>query len=158
MFKLSDLKNAHIPILPCTPNFYWDEYLQNNLMVKGYEDKDFNTVEEAEIMYCICVHACCIQEFRNWYGKSIEGESGHRPELYNDVVLIELGYGSTKTSDHKFNKAGAFDTDVPATTKNANKWKEICVRNGLAWSIGLYNWGMHLGFRIDKQNRLWDNR
>lgn len=158
MFKLSDLKNAHIPVLPSTPNFYLDEYLQNNGMVDGYEDKDFNAVEEAEIMYYICVHATLMQEYRNWYGKSIEGESGHRPELYNDVVMIENGYATARDSDHKYKKSGAFDSDVPATTVNIKKWKEICLKHGYNWSLGYYHWGMHLGFRVDKQNREWDRR
>jgi hypothetical protein len=158
MFKLKDLANKHTPVLPCTPNVYWDEMLQNNMMVKGYEDKDFNVVETAEVMYNIIQHALMIQEFRDWRG-STENNSGYRPELYNDVVLIEKGYSSTKDSDHKFINSGAWDcTNVPATIENQNKWIEICEKWKVNHSIGWYSWGMHLGWRRFKPNRIWDWR
>lgn len=158
MITLQELEKISKTVLPTTPNWKWREYLQNNLTCKGYEGRNFNIVETEHILYMIQLHATMMQEYRNWYGRSINPESGHRPELYNDVVLIENGYKSTKTSDHKCKNSCALDTDVPVTTRNINKWKEICNKHGVSWSIGLYDWGMHLGFRIDKPNRAWDWR
>lgn len=160
MFVLAELENKHIPVLPTTPNFYMDEYLQNNLTIPGYEDKDFNVVEDPEVMLMICIHATISQSFRNKYGKSVNATSGYRPELYNDVVLIEHGYSSEKDSDHKFIKSGALDTDVPATDQNISLWKAAVQEArhifdlDINHSVSLYNWGMHLGFRIGKPARV----
>lgn len=146
-----------VPVLPNTPNVRWDEMLQNNQMVEGYEDKNFNEVIDVEVIYYICVFACMMQEFRDWHG-SVDTDSGYRPELYNDVVLIENGYKSTKTSDHKFNKSGAWDCHISVSNANINKWKEICTKYGVSYSIGKYSWGLHLGFRVEEEPRLWDWR
>lgn len=155
---LTDLKNQHSPVLPCTPNIYWDEMLQNNMTIEGYEDKDFNVVDEPAVMYCICKQALMMQEFRNHHG-SVINSSGYRPELYNDVVLIEHGYKSEKDSDHKYNNSGAWDcTNVKPSDWNIKKWQEICNNYGVSWSIGLYSWGTHLGWRKNKPVRMWDNR
>jgi len=157
IFKLSDLSNPHTPIIPGL-HFYWDEYLQNNLDLKGYEDYDFNVIETAEIMYNIVLHALMMEEFRTKIGRGINAASGYRPDIYNDVVLIKLGYKSTKTSDHKCNNSCALDTDAPVTSTNISVWKNICYKYGVSYSIGLYSWGLHLGYRRNKEPRLWDWR
>jgi hypothetical protein len=153
VFRLSDLPNPHTPILPGL-HFYFDEYLQNNLKLKGYED-DFNIIETPSIMYEIIFHALMMEEYRNRIMRSVNVESGHRPELYNDVVLPAHKYTSSKTSDHKFDKSAALDTNVPATPKHIEIWKEVCRDNDVSWSIGKYSWGLHLGYRRDKNNRMW---
>ena len=156
MIKLSEVKGKSV--LPNTPNFLFDEVLQNNLMVKGYEGYDFNCIDDMDILNNVYLHAIMLQEFRDWRGKGVGIESWYRPELYNDVVLIEHKYKSTKTSDHKCIKACATDTNVPVSSVNINKWKEICNKHGVNWSIGLYSWGLHLGWRREQANRLWDWR
>ena len=157
VFTLSDLKDKHTPILPGL-HFYWDEYLQNNLKLKGYEKYDFNTVESPHIMYEIVFHALMMEEFRSQLKRGISATSGHRPDIYNDVILIQKGYKSTKTSDHKFNNSAALDTNVPVSTTNISRWKAICKKYGVSYSIGLYKWGMHLGYRRNQKPRMWDWR
>ncbi len=132
--------------------------MQNNLIAKGYEGRNFNIIENPEIMYYAIIGSIMLEEYRTELGYPINGESGHRPEIYNDVILIDHGYKSTRTSDHKYINSFAFDSDVKVTNINISKWKNICIKYGFNWSIGLYTWGMHLGFRVGKDNRMWDNR
>ena len=68
-----------VPVLPNTPNVRWDEMLQNNQMVEGYEDKNFNEVSDVDVKYYICMFACMMQEFRDRHG-SVDSYSGYRPE------------------------------------------------------------------------------
>ena len=156
IFKLSDLPNPHTPIIPGL-HFYFDEYLQNNLTLTGY-DYDFNVIETPQVMYEIVFHALMMEEYRTDINRSIGVNSGYRPPMYNDVILIKKGYKSTTTSDHKCIKSCALDTNVPVTTTNINKWKALCTKKGVAYSIGLYGWGLHLGYRRNKEPRLWDWR
>lgn len=158
MFKLKNLKNAHTPVLPSTPHFFWDEVLQNNMTVKGYEEKDFNVIMDPGIMRNIIMHAIMLEEFRGEYKKPMTINSWYRPELYNDVVLIAHKYKSTKTSDHKCINSCATDTNVPVSTQNMDIWSKICRKYGVSPSIGLYKWGLHLGWRRNKVARKWDWR
>lgn len=153
VFKLSDLPNPHTPILPGL-HFYWDEYLQNNLTVKGIVD-DFNVINTPQIMYEVIFHALMMEEYRTRIMRSINAESGHRPEIYNDIILPAKGYKSSKTSDHKCKGSCALDTNVPVTSRHIEIWKEICIERGVSWSIGKYSWGLHLGYRRNKTNRMW---
>ena len=146
------------PVCPMSPHFKWGEILQNNLIAKGYEDRDFNIIIDPGVMYYAVVGATMLEEYRNELGHQISGQSGHRPELYNDVVLPDNNYNSTRTSDHKYISSFAFDSDVRVTNLNIKLWKIICIKYGFNWSIGLYDWGMHLGFRVNNINRMWDNR
>jgi len=156
IFKLSDLPNPHTPIIPGL-HFYFDEYLQNNLTLTGY-DYDFNVIETPHVMYEIVFHALMMEEYRTDINRSIGVNSGYRPPMYNDVILIKKGYKSTTTSDHKCIESCALDTNVPVTPTNISKWKALCTRKGVAYSIGLYSWGLHLGYRRNKEPRLWDWR
>lgn len=151
--ELIDAYGTHI-----TDNFRWNEILQNNLTSQGYDDYDFNVVDDVEVMYEILFGCMLLEEYRSELGHQISGQSGYRPDLYNDVVLPDNGYASSRTSDHKFKKSFAFDSDVLVTKDNINRWKNICSRHNVYWSIGLYSWGIHLGYRRHTGTRLWDNR
>jgi len=157
MINVIDIKEFNVltPISPATPNFYWQEVLQNNLKAKGYEKYNFNVIMDLKVLYNILLQAQMIQEFREWYNRPIEIESWYRPDLYNDVVLPENGYASTRTSDHKCKESSACDTNAKATDKNIWKWKQICDKYGVSWSIGRYSWGLHLGWRRNQPNRMW---
>lgn len=155
MFELKYIK-ANTPVIPQTPHFTWGEVLQNNL--NGYENKDFNVIIEAGVMRNVIIHALMLEEFRLKINKSVPVNSWYRPDLYNDVVLDEHGYKSTKTSDHKCYNSSATDVPLQPTTKIINIWKEICDNHNVSWSIGMYNWGTHLGWRRGKDTRLWDWR
>ena len=141
-----------------TEHFRWDEILQNNLNANGYEGYDFNYIDDPNIIYEVRFGCEMLEEYRDELGHQISGQSGHRPELYNDVVLPENKYASSRTSDHKYKRSFAFDSDVPATNVNIQKWKDICNKRRVHWSIGLYSWGLHLGYRRHTGTRLWDNR
>jgi hypothetical protein len=157
MFILTD-KNKNEPVCAKSPHFRWSEILQNEGMVKGYEHKNFNCIDDVEIMYNAVIGAMMLEDYRKRLGRPINGQSGHRPELYNDVVMIENGYKASKTSDHKYINSFAFDSDVPATTQNVDLWKSVCDDWGVNWSIGRYSWGLHLGYRRNQPARMWDNR
>jgi hypothetical protein len=150
------LINLNDPVSPMSPHFRWGEILQNNLTAKGYEGRDFNVIIDPGVMYYAVIGSIMLEEYRWELGHQISGESGHRPEIYNDVVLIDNGYAASRTSDHKYIDSFAFDSDVPATQDNITKWKNKCIKYGFSWSLGLYSWGMHLGFRVNQENRIWN--
>ncbi len=157
MFKLKDLKNAHTPVIPQTPHFFWDEVLQNNLRVNGVVG-DFNVIEDTKVMRNIIQHALMLEEYREKIKRGINITSWYRPAKYNDIVLIRLGYRSSRTSDHKCINACATDTNVPVANFHIEAWKRICRKYKVSYSIGLYKWGLHLGWRRDVKTRIWDWR
>lgn len=132
-------------------NFTWEEVLG-----VGGDAINYITYEEfSKYRDNALLLGIMLQEFRDWYGKPIHIESWLRSEYYNNVVLPDKGYNSSRISDHL--EARAADTSVPVTSGNINKWKEICSKHKVYWSYGLYNNWMHLGFRFDKNNS-WDYR
>lgn len=157
MFLLTE-ENKNQPVCAHSPHFKWGEILQNYMTVKGYEKKNFNVIEDPEVMYNAVVGAMMLEEYRAILGHQISGNSGHRPELYNDVVLPENGYNSDRLSDHKYKDSFAFDSDVPPTYENIQKWEYVCDQWGVSPSLGLYPWGMHLGWRRNQPPRQWDYR
>ena len=153
-----------------TKNFKFNEVLQENcLKISNLDDNNYKMITKEEnelnatngkyyydIAYNIVLLAAMLQELRDTEG-SISINSWFRPKFYNNVVLISHRYHSTITSDHLDGRA--IDTsDIKPTDKNIKKWKNICKKYGVNYSIGLYNWGTHLGFRYDKKDRLWDWR
>lgn len=127
-------------------NFTWEEVLN---------EKDTDWVEYLNFIHYIVLLASMLQEYRGLLARSISIESWFRSTWYNDINLPSRGYASSKTSDHKQGRAA--DTNVTVSNHNIELWKQVCRRHGVFWSIGLYNWGMHLGFRFDK-NKQWDYR
>lgn len=128
------------------PNYHftWEEvqagdgkkYITQDLLEK-YRDNAF-------------LLAIMMEEFREWLGSSITPSCWLRETYYNNVILPKNGYASSKTSDHL--EARAMDTDVKPTNERIAKWKDICHRHNVYWSIGLYaNW-MHMGFRFDNDH------
>jgi len=158
MFRLENLKNKHTPVIPMTPNFYWDEVLQNNLKSEKTNIHDFNFVDNPGIMRNIIIQATMMQELRNFAGYPININSWYRPKIYNDIVLPDNGYHSSPTSDHLgFNSMAC---DVALENQNKfdvliEKWKNLCMKYDVGWSIGVYDWGLHLGWRRHKGPRAW---
>jgi len=156
MFKLKNLKNPHTPVIPQTPNFYWDEVLQNNLESSKVSG-DFNYIDHPGIMRNVIIQALMLQELREWYKKPIQINSWYRPREYNDIVLPDNGYHSSPTSDHLHINSSAVDAEIHYNDieRVAQKWKKICNKYDVSWSIGVYDWGLHLGWRRNKDNRIW---
>lgn len=129
-----------------TENFYWHEVYDNNTSDYQYFDLQFydNVIKLSQML----------EELRQYIGRPINVNSWYRPTYYNDVVMPNLGYHTSSRSDHKI--ATAIDTPIQPTVGIINKWKTICEKHEVNYSIGSYDWGMHLGFRRDLNNRQWN--
>lgn len=132
-------------------NFTWEEVFGADGDAIKYVDYD----EFEENRDKIILQAIMMQEMRDWLNQAVHVDSWLRCSYYNDVIMVDKGYATSKTSDHKEGRAS--DTDISPTTENINKWKEICARHNVYYSYGLYTWGMHLGYRFDR-NANWDYR
>ncbi len=103
------------------------------------------------------LHAQCLEEFRQWYGKPMEVNAWYRTAAYNKKV------GGNAKSSHL--RGVATDWGNPGVSKDdfiryAKKWKEICKAHGVVGEAGLYTWGVHLGssVRYSKAFYHWDSR
>lgn len=158
-FKLKNLKDPHTPILPNTPHFFWDEMLQNNSTARGYKGRDFNVIEDPGVMKNIIQHALMLEDYRHRIGdKSMVITSGYRPEIYNDVILPANGWDSSPLSDHKCTNSCATDVKLSPTQFHINTWIEVCLDWHVHYNIGLYSNRMHLGWRRDRSNNIYDRR
>jgi hypothetical protein len=128
-----------------TDNFNWYECYNSNANGYKYFDLQFydNVLQLSKML----------EELREYTGEPINVHSWYRPVYYNDVVMPRKGYHTSTRSDHKL--ASAIDTSINPTVGVINKWKSICNRYEVSYSIGVYDWGMHLGFRNDLGNRQW---
>lgn len=129
--------------------FTWEEVRAGN------GDEYIKATDLLKYVKNIILLASMLMVMRYRLGVPISVESWFRNAYYNNVILPSRGYKSSTTSDHLEGRAA--DTNVKATTKNIELWKQICKEHGVYWSIGLYSWGLHLGFRYDKNNQ-WDYR
>ncbi len=103
------------------------------------------------------LHAQCLEEFRQWYGRPMPVNAWFRTAAYNKKVG-----GNTKSSHLR---GCATDWGLPGVSKDdfiryAKKWKEICKAHGIVGEAGLYTWGIHLGssVRYSKEFYHWDSR
>jgi len=88
-----------------------------------------------------------LQEFRNWYAKSMTINSCYRQAAYNKSV------GGDSKSAHLH--ACAVDWAIKGHTQSQrtnvrNKWAEICATHGVVGSINFYTQGYHLEAFSDK--------
>jgi hypothetical protein len=159
LFKLFNLENMHTPVIPSTPHFFWDEVLQNDGSIPAFKDRDFNIVEDPGVMRNIIQHALMMEEYRELIGGApISINSWYRPEIYNSVVLKENGYDSSYISDHLCTNSCATDVEVAVTTDHKEKWKQVCLNWRVHYNIVMYSWGMHLGWRTDRDSNVLDRR
>lgn len=103
------------------------------------------------------LHAQCMEEFRQWYGRPMAVNGWFRTAAYNKKV------GGNAKSSHL--RGVATDWGLPGVSKDdfiqyAKKWKEICKAHGIVGEAGLYTWGIHLGssVRYSKVFYHWDSR
>lgn len=128
--------------------------LTAHFTLKEYSKNQTGTVKlTAEAI----LHAQCLEEFRQWYGRPMPVNAWFRTVAYNKKV------GGNAKSSHL--RGCATDWGIPGVSKEdfiryAKKWKEICEAHGVIGEAGLYLWGIHLGSSI-KYSRVfyhWDSR
>lgn len=129
-------------------------------MVQGnQEDWQEEVIINKEVMDFIKM----MDEFREWYNRSISPNSWYRPSRYNDVILPQRGVATSSTSMHK--DARAIDFSLPHEFNSFSssrkeeflnnvktKWLAICKEYGYAGGIGFYDTFIHLDNR-DKHNK-----
>lgn len=103
------------------------------------------------------LHAQCLEEFRQWYGKPMRVNGWYRTAAYNKKV------GGNANSSHL--RGCATDWGFPGVKKDdfikyAKKWRSICESHGIVGEAGIYTWGIHLGSSIKYSSKFmhWDTR
>ena len=128
--------------------------LTEHFTLKEYAKNQTGTVKlTAEAI----LHAHCLEEFRQWYGKPMKVNAWYRTTAYNKKV------GGNAKSSHL--RGVATDWGLPGVTKDdfiryAKKWKAICKEHGIVGEAGLYTWGIHIGSGISYSKAFyhWDSR
>ena len=137
-------------------NFSWEEVTQNN--DKEYRFLEFETKTDYDLFVTFVL---MLEKLRKIIDNKIVITSWYRPEYYNDVVLIEKGYKSSKKSKHKKGVAIDFNftkSGIPLKRRKeiAEIWKNLCIALNFNYGIGFYDWGLHLDIR--EKNSVWDYR
>ena len=141
--------------------FKMSEFLQEN--DSRYQELDLSKIDIYEFLNFIEM----LDELREWLNDPLHVNSGNRPEYYNDVVLPQKGYKSSKVSRHKWRKGNiAVDLRLPKRFFNENgkpttkarkqqflnnikdKWIELCKKYGFSGAgFGKYNTFFHVDVR-----------
>lgn len=103
----------------------------------------------------VLIFALMLDEFREWYNRSINPESWYRTTSYNKAI------GGATYSQHL--KALAIDVHFPTDEyiigarqdmflENVkNKWFEICDKYGVEGGCFFYTWGFHIDAGTDRK-------
>lgn len=105
----------------------------------------------------------CLQEFRTWYGRPININSGFRTYQKNNRV------GGSRNSSHLWSLA--VDFNLPSEYKRMNttrkkeflenvrlKWIRLCRKYGFGAQCNWYDTYLHLGFSLDGKDSILDKR
>lgn len=103
-----------------------------------------------------------LQEFRDWYNRPVNVNSGYRTVWFNNTLE-----NSSPTSQHL--KALAIDVSFPREPMTdarkqefldnvRTKWFKLCDEYGVTGGNGFYDWGFHIDSGDTEVRRTWDLR
>lgn len=110
---------------------------------------------EIYIDYRFIVFVQLLEDFRKWYNRPMNINSGYRPPTYNRQV------GGSSNSSHLF--TGAVDFNLPAEYHRMtrarkdqflqnvkNKWCALCQNAGVYPQVNFYDTYLHLGISTQR--------